>query len=57
MLDSATRAHRKSIASLQSVMSEINLKGPCKAQVSTHTAPLVNALEQGNVKVRGIFSI
>lgn len=51
MLDSATRAHRKSISSLQSVMSEMNVKkDPCKARVSTNTTPLVNALEEGTIQ-------
>lgn len=50
MLDSATRAHRKHISSLQSVVSHMNPLEPCKAQVTTHSTSFVNGLEQGTIQ-------
>ncbi|XP_033829373.1 tRNA (adenine(37)-N6)-methyltransferase [Periophthalmus magnuspinnatus] len=50
-LDSATRAHRKHIVSLQSTVSNIDLKELCKAHTQTNiSASPVSALEQGVIQ-------
>lgn len=50
MLDSATRAHRKHIVSLQSVVSKLDQKEPCKSQVTTLSNNSVSTLEQGIIQ-------
>lgn len=53
MLDNATRAHRKHILSLQSVVSKLDQKEPCNSQVTTlsnNSATPVSTLEQGIIQ-------
>lgn len=55
MLDSATRGHRKHILSLQSVVSKMDQKDPCRAKSLTSasfttSASSVTALEQGIIQ-------
>uniref|UniRef100_A0AAV2J559 tRNA (adenine(37)-N6)-methyltransferase n=1 Tax=Knipowitschia caucasica TaxID=637954 RepID=A0AAV2J559_KNICA len=55
MLDSATRAHRKQLTSLQSVLTNIDRSELCKAQTPNITsASPVSALEQGVIQTAPI---